>query len=227
MSNLVFPPSPFLDGNGRPIAFPAWDPANHQWIIPQAGPGVADSQQPGILLAPLANAQIDGFKASYSIGVGGLVAAASCTDLFTLTGIAGKTIRITRCDVSGGIATTAQQIEVYGLVRSTANTGGTSTTPTPVPYDSTDGAAGAVARAYTANPSSLGTLVGNVRVAKMLLAVTGGTTVQDRLVWDFGDRPTKALVLRGAQVFAINLNAVSLTSSSFNIYIEWTEDTYS
>lgn len=119
---------------------------------------------------------------------------------------------------------------MYGFVRSTANTGGTSTTPAIVPYDSGDPAAGAVVRAYTANPASLGTLVGTARVAKMLLAVLGGTTVQDRLIWDFGNRPTKALVLRGAtQVFAIGLNALPTfaTASSFNVSVEWTEDTYS
>jgi hypothetical protein len=214
-----------VDQNGRTIPFIGYDYVNGQFVFPQSAPGVTPAGQP-FAYGSLAVSPIDGYKASYSAAIGGLVGVTGCTDLFTLTGSATKTIRITRCDVSGAIATTAAQIEVYALVRSTANSGGTSTTPTPVPYDSSDSGATAIVRAYTANPASLGTLVGNVRVAKMLLGVTGGTTVQDRLIWDFGDRPTKALVLRGAtQVFAINLNAIAFgTATSFNIYIEWTEE---
>lgn len=225
MANLPYSAS--KDGNGVSINGP-YDPITHQAAFPLTAPAVQDPTT-GAYYAAQAAAALDGFKASYSIGVGGLVAVTGATDIFTLTGAAGKTIRITRCDISGAIATTAQQLEVYGVVRSTANTGGTSSAPTPVPYDSADSPAGAIVRAYTANPASLGTVVGTVRVAKMLLGVTGGTTVQDRLIWDFGDRPTKALVLRGAtQVFAIWLNSVTFaTATSFNIYIEWSEDTYS
>jgi len=225
---MPLPATQATDGNGRPFQEIAYDPVSHQAVMPLAGPATTDPNS-GVPYASDGAAALDGFKASYSIGVGALVAVTGATDIFTISGAAGKTIRITRCDISGAIATTAQQVEIYGLIRSTANAGGTSTTPTPVPYDSSDSAAAAVVRAYTANPSSLGTLVGNVRVAKMLLGVTAGTTVQDRLIWDFGDRPTKALVLRGAaQFFAINLNGVTFgTATSFNVYIEWTEDIYS
>ena len=217
-----------LDSNGRAIQAIGYDPVTHQPIMPLSGPAVID-QSSGIAYASDGAAQLDGFKASYAAAIGGLAGVTGCTDLFTLTNPGGKTVRITRCDVSGGVATAALQIEVYGLVRSTANTGGTSTSPAAVPYDSSDPAAIAVPRAYTANPASLGTLVGNVRVAKMLLVLsTGATSFQDRLIWDFGDRPTKALVLRSGQVFAINLNGVAFpNATSFNIYCEWTEDTYS
>lgn len=228
--------------SGNAPTTPGGTPSQMGWslgygpVALQLGTPTADTAQGANnqLSAPIVNqlaagqsiAFTDGLKTSYSAAIGGLVGVTACTDLFTLTGSATKTIRITRVDISGAIATTAQQVEVFGLVRSTANATGTSTSPAAVPYDSNDPAATAVVRAYTANPGTLGTLVGNVRVAKMLLGVTGGTTVQDRLIWDFGDRPTKALVLRGAtQVFAINLNGVTFsTASSFNLYIEWTEE---
>lgn len=217
-----------LDSNGRAIQALAYDPTTHQPIMPLGGPAVLDASS-GIAYAPDGAAQLDGFKASYAAAIGGLVGVTGCTDLFTLTNPSTKTIRITRCDISGGVATAAQQIEVFGLVRSAVNSGGTSTAPTIVPYDSSDAPASGVVRAYTANPAALGTLVGNVRVAKMLLVLsTGATSFQDRLIWDFGDRPTKALVLRQNQVFAINLNGVTFANAtSFNVYIEWTEDTYS
>lgn len=217
-----------LDSNGRAIQAIGYDPTTHQPIMPLSGPAVIDASS-GIAYASDGAAQLDGFKASYAAAIGGLVGVTGCTDLFTITNPGTKTIRITRCDVSGGVATAAQQIEVFGLVRSAVNTGGTSSTPTIVPYDSNDAAATAVVRAYTANPASLGTSVGNVRVAKMLLVLsTGATSFQDRLIWDFGDRPTKALVLRQNQVFAINLNGVTFSNAtSFNIYCEWTEDGYS
>lgn len=219
-----------LDSNGRAIQALAYDPTTHQPIMPLSGPAVIDPSS-GIAYAPDGAAQLDGFKASYAAAIGGLVGVTGCTDLFTLTNPAAstKTIRITRCDISGGVATAAQQIEVYGIVRSAVNTGGSSTSPTAVPYDSNDAVATGVVRAYTANPASLGTTVGTVRVAKMLLVLsTGATSFQDRLIWDFGDRPTKALVLRAGQVFAINLNTVAFANAtSFNVYIEWTEDSYS
>lgn len=217
-----------LDANGRAINLLAYDPTTHQPVMPLSGPAVIDPSS-GIAYAPDGAAQLDGFKASYAAAIGGLVGVTGCTDLFTLTNPGTKTIRITRCDVSGGVATAAQQIEVYGIVRSTTNSGGTSTSPAAVPYDSSDSAATGVVRAYTANPASLGTSVGTVRVAKMLLVLsTGATSFQDRLIWDFGDRPTKALVLRNGQVFAINLNGVTFANAtSFNVYIEWTEDVYS
>ncbi len=146
------------DADGRPLLAQNYDPVTHQFVVQQCGPALTDATT-AIPYAPAAEAPVDGFKASYSCGIGGLVVVTAATDFFTITGIAGRTVRITRCDISGAIATTA-----------------------------------------------------------------------DRLVWDFGNRPTKALVLRGAtQVFAISCNALPTfsTATSFNVYIEWTEDTYS
>jgi len=47
----------------------------------------------------------------------------------------------------------------------------------------------------------------------------------DRLVWDFGNRPAKAIILRGvADTLAINLNSVSLAAgASMNIAVELSE----
>lgn len=171
------------------------------------------------------NPFLDGSRASYRAAITGLAAVTGCTDLFTIAGSATKTVRITRVEFSGTEATAAQYLDVLGIVRSTVDTAGTKTNPTAVPLDSNDPAATATVAAYTANPT-LGTTVATVRADKVLLALTGTPTQPDRLVWDFGNRPSKDLVLRGAaQQFAINLNGVAIANATLiDIAIEWTED---
>jgi len=97
---------------------------------------------------------------TYSAAIGALVTAGAATDIFTITGSATKTIRITRIRI-GGNSTTATWHIFLGIKRSTANTGGTSTVLTRVPHDSLNAAATATIRAYTANPT-LGTTVGTL-----------------------------------------------------------------
>lgn len=166
----------------------------------------------------------DGLRSTYSASVTALASAASCTDLFTITGSATKTVRITRIEVSGQ-ATTAAAAQVVLLVRSTANTSGTSTAPTIVPHDSNSAAATAVVKAYTVNPTT-GSLVGNIRNDYVFLAAPATATVgSDKLFLDFGTRPSQAIVLRGTtQVLAINLNGATITGGAFDINIEFTED---
>ena len=165
----------------------------------------------------------DGSKASYSAAIVGLVAAATApTDLFTISGSASKIIRITRIAITAS-QTTAAQRDVLLIKRSTANTGGTSTSPAGVPHDSTSAAATAVVRAYTANPTGLGTAVGTIRSRKVF--VTTPSLNSDEMIVDFGTRPAQAVVLRGvAETLAINLNSVASAGSLFDISIEWTEE---
>jgi hypothetical protein len=159
-------------------------------------------------------------KASYSAAALAFVPALTATDIFTLTGSATKTIRITRIQISA-TQTTATANNIVLLKRSTANTGGTSTTLTATPLDSANAAATAVARSYTANPT-VGTLVGNLRVDKLFIpTTTGSPTILD---WKFGEG-CQPIYLRGvAQVLAVNLNSTTLAGNSFNIFIEWTEE---
>ena len=166
----------------------------------------------------------DGQKATYAASITGLASAASATDIFTITGSASKTIRVTRLEVSGQ-QTTAAAAQIIVLKRSTANTSGTSTNPTAVPYDSNSAAATATINAYTANPTT-GSLVGNLKAEYVFLAAPGTATVgSDKLFLDFGNRPSQAIVLRGAtQVLAVNLNGATVTGGAFDINIEWTEE---
>ena len=166
-----------------------------------------------------------GLKTTYAATSLALASAASCTDLWTLTGSATKTVKISRVEI-GGEATTAASAQIVLLKRSVANLTGTSSAPTIVPYDSADAAATATPLAYTANPGTLGTLVGNIRTGYVFLAAPATATVgPEKFIVDFGSRQGQEIVLRGiAEVFAINLNAVTITGGAFDITVEWTEE---
>lgn len=170
---------------------------------------------------------VDGQKLTFSACVTGLVTATTPTDVFTISGSATKTVRITRLGFTG-LQTTSALRDIVLLKRSTANVGGTSTTPIAVPYDSLNPAATASVKAYTANPTTLGTLVGNMRSYKYPLDAnpTGTsavpTTPQE---WVFGDKGGQAVVLRGVnESFSVNLNGVTSTGDSLDIFVEWTEE---
>lgn len=164
---------------------------------------------------------------TFSATINSLVTPASATDIFTITGSASKIIRVTKIHVSGN-QTTHSWRTFKGLKRSTANSGGTSTVITAVPHDSLNSAATATVRAYTGNPT-LGTLIGELRAERMSLPVTTPTNAQGngpgtRLSWDFAQEG-QPIILRGVnEVFALNLNSVSLAGPSLDIFIEWTEE---
>lgn len=183
----------------------------------QRGDAQVDSN--GRLLA--VSIPIDGTKDTFSACALAFTAANSATDIFTITGSASKTIRVTKIEITAS-QTTAGSNNVVVLKRSTANSAGTSTTLTNVKHDSNNASATATVRSYTANPTT-GTLVGNIRVDKMQIATALLTS--QVITHDFGNRPSQSIVLRGTgEVLAINLNATTITGNNFNIFIEWTEE---
>lgn len=159
---------------------------------------------------------------SYSATIVNLVPALLATDIFTITGSATKTVLIKNITISG-TQTTAGSTNLLLVKRSTANSGGTSSAPTMVSHDSSDSAATAVVRAYTANPT-LGTLVGALNAIKQYFpTLTGVPSVEE---YYFGDAPfKKEIVLRGtSQVLAVNLNGATVAGGNLDISIEWTEE---
>jgi hypothetical protein len=161
-------------------------------------------------------------SATYAASINGLAPATTATDIFTITGSNTKTIRITKVDVNG-IQTTAGQVAVVLIKRSTANTAGTSTAQTAVTYDSSNTSATAVVLAYTANPTT-GTLVG--RFYSQRVFMPGAATASDAqgLSSVYGDIGQQNIVLRGInEVFAVNFNGVTVVGGSANVTIEWTE----
>jgi len=170
--------------------------------------GAASTTSPGKLART--------YSASFNVA-----AAASATDIATISGNASNTCYVTRVTISG-VQTTAGVNDILLIKRSTADTGGTSTGQTAVPHDSTDAAASSAVLAYTANPGALGTAVGTVR--RGYLPVPSATsTGTPPVVFDFGDKG-KEIILRGvAQQLAINLNGATIAGGTFDICIEWFE----
>lgn len=103
--------------------------------------------------------------ATYQSSSGFITPASLPTDVFSLFGVNGKTVQILEMWLIWlqNPAVTVPFVFTQLIKRSSANSGGTSSTPTPVSMDSNDPAAGAVFRAYSANPS-LGTTVGAVNL---------------------------------------------------------------
>jgi len=165
---------------------------------------------------------IDGVSKTYSASITGLVVAAAATDFFMITGSATKTIRITKIEVIG-TATAAAATDILVIKRSTLNDGGTSTTLTSVPHDSSDSAATSIIKAYTVDPTSLGTSVGNIISHKLFLS----TATTQPYAWKmlFGDRASKAIVLRGAtQCLCLNYNGRTNAGNAISISVEFIED---
>jgi hypothetical protein len=157
---------------------------------------------------------------TYSAVGTNLVPATAVTDLVTIYGSATKTVTILNIWVTG-VQTTAGQASFLLIKRSAANTAGTSTALTRIPYDANDAAATATVLAYTANPT-VGTAIGNVRGDRAFLPGAASASDAQGLSWGF--LGAKQITLRGtAQGVCINLAGATLAGGSINVTIEWTE----
>lgn len=168
-----------------------------------------------------------GYFSSTYLATNTFATALLSTDIFTIIGSATKTIKI----VSIGISATQSTQSIVNLTllkRSTDNIGGTSTILTNVPLDSTNAVSTASIKSYTANPTVLGTLIGNTHRTKFLIPtiLVGATaTAQTEMLYEFGEGSGQTLTLRGiSELFAINLNATTIAGNSFSIWIKWTEE---
>lgn len=154
------------------------------------------------------------------------VPAAAGTDVYCISGVAGKVVRIWAWDVSG-TETTAGTIPVSININSAIDTGGTpGTAPTIIKHDTTDATAGATIIYYTANPT-IGAATGSIRTKKLTL-LAPATAVSEALV-EFifpHDYARKPIVLRGAaQQACLNWNAKTTAGNLIDSNITWTETT--
>lgn len=165
---------------------------------------------------------IDG-SAAYTAANSAVAAVASATDIFEIAGSASKVIKVRQVIISG-IATAAAYSIVKLLKRSTANTGGTATTLTNVPLDSTSAAATAVCKSYTANPTT-GNLVGMITAIRVpLLTATTATAAPIVINFDSGSS-MYPITLRGtAQSLVVNLDGVTITGGAISCSFLWTEE---
>lgn len=184
-------------------------------------PIVISSDQPVFTVQTV---PLDGTRLTYSAAVSGFATALLATDVFVISGSASKTIRLTQVHISGTTSSgSGISSNISFIKRSAANTGGTSVSLTNVPHDSANTAGTAAVKYYTANPLTLGTAVGSVRTYRYNF--TNASVSNPFLNWEFGNRPSQGLVLRGvAESLAINFGATTITGASISIMIEWTEE---
>lgn len=170
-----------------------------------------------------AKVNLGGRVSTYSAVVQGVASAATPTDIFTITGSATATIKVWQIQIEA-TETVAATGNILLIKRSTANQSGTSATATNVPYDSSNAAATATVRSYTANPGTLGTTVGNVYAYTYYYQATGAKP--DLLNIEFGKSLLgQPVTLRGtSEVLAVNLAGVTVTGGSYNFLIVWSEE---
>lgn len=194
---------------------------------------LAQAQSPGINspFNAVWSIPLDSIKRTYGIAFTGLVAAAGATDIEQICGSASSLVKVTRMRISGR-ATAAAGMDVQVIKRSAANTGGTINASAPwsgsfvtgFNYDTADAAPTALTATWTANPT-LGTQVGVIDSAQVALSVAATTVGGAITNFDFGNRPGKAVTLRGAaQCLSLNLNAQTFAGNLLDVSIEWTEE---
>lgn len=150
--------------------------------------------------------------------------ATTPTTVCSLSGSATKQVRVRRILFSG--VASAQMSEPVSIIkRSTATTTGVSALVTAVPYDSANAAGTGVAEIYTTNPTTAGTLVG--QLADVLIAFANYTTgvVASAYEFKFGELG-QSVILRGvAQTLEVHLNNVTFgTGARVLCTFEWTEE---
>lgn len=93
---------------------------------------------------------------TYYVSGTGYAAYATPTDMLTITCGTGKIVRILNMKLNTHTTAGALQ-SVFFIKRTTANSGGTASTPTIHPVDTNDPEATSVVRLYSVIPASLGT----------------------------------------------------------------------
>ena len=211
------------DSNGIPTGS-VLSPGTAAPVPLKGGKSYTDSQSN--TMAPVATSPEDGWKATYVYSASAIATFATMQDLVVLRGSSTKTVKVTRIEVSGA-ATAATEILFYIKKHTIANTGGTSTNPTPTKYDSNDGAATATILLYTVQ-ATVDASATIFRAPRLTLSVAPAATanMNDRYILDLGTRPSEALTLRGvAQELAINFNGQATTAGQvMDITIEFTEE---
>jgi hypothetical protein len=177
-----------------------------------------------------ANAQVPSFAApalqrpSFSVAAVALqLPQTGAGDAACIFGSPSKLVRVKRIAISG-TDSTAQTVAATLVLRSTANSGGTSTTPTVAALDQSNVVGTAVVRAYTVVPTP-GTAIATVRAQSIPFPAATSATQYPPVVWTFGENNTQDIVLRGvAQGACLNFPAAFNTAGAVvNVDVTWTE----
>src|SRR5712692_8135408 len=157
---------------------------------------------------------------TYSLGAIGATLAATPTDFIVLQGSATRVVRVKHIAFNG-VATANGNMPVQLVRRSAAAAGGTATTPAPIRHDITNDAtpATAVLQLFTANPTTVGAVVGTLRATRINFSVTATGAVVATQALDFTTRGDKPIVLQGvADFLAINFNGAAVPAGGL---LDW------
>lgn len=148
-------------------------------------------------------------------------AASSTTDNAVLPGNATNTVLVTKVTLTC-TETTAGQINVELLKRSTADSAGTAVNMTIVPDDANYAAGVSVPKSYTGTGPTVGTAVGDLDNAQVGCMASGTATPNDVYIF----KPAKPIVLRGtAQMITVNVGNAALTGGTLTVGFEYMETT--
>ncbi len=167
---------------------------------------------------------LEGLLPSYTAGFD-VTGYTTPTDLFCVNGSATRVVKVRRITVTGQ-ATSATQMDIVFLRRSTANTGGTPTSITLGYDDSLDPAPTATVTKYGAAPTLGAQFGGSVLDVQINFPAPGGGNPPLPAAWPPSSEGTKTLTLRGAnEGVCWNWNGAAWPAGGdASITVEWTEE---
>lgn len=151
---------------------------------------------------------------------------ANPTDIIQLQGSATTIVRVKRLGLVLRSGTAAGGSGYTCILRSTAASGGTATTPTisAAMYDSADAAPTAVLKHFTAAPTAGSAIGPALRAGALGHSATTADVAVDKLEWTFGGAGDKPVVLRGtSEFFCVAMTTALATAQTLHYYIEWEE----
>jgi hypothetical protein len=160
---------------------------------------------------------IDAAKRTYSAAT--KLTTVIAGQVLEIVGAASTTVEINRITLTLN-GTAAGKMDFTVNKRSTAATGGTSTTPTKVPYNAADTAAAAAVKVYTVAPT-LGTNIGALRQG--MLAVSAANVPSDRIKIESGAYAKSFMLTAATQAITVDLAGTVPTGAELAIDVEWTE----
>jgi hypothetical protein len=150
-------------------------------------------------------------------------AASSTTDNWRINGNASNTVIVTKLSVTC-TETTAGQVSVQLIKRSTAGSGGTAASVTAVPLDSNKAAASSVVNSYTGTGPTVGTAVGDLDDAQFGCMASGTATPNDIYIPAISPSAPLAVLRGTAEGLALNFGG-AITGGNLTVSVEWSEVT--
>lgn len=170
---------------------------------------------------------LEGQLWTYTAQANDYVPYVTATDIMVLQNPATSTniLKVTRITASG-VATASTNMDIYLLIRTALNTGGTSTAVTAAKHDSNDPPPVGVTLTYSVAPTLNGVAT-QVRADRLMLINATTPSAGTFIAWEFGTRGgSKAIRLRPGQQLSINNSGNGIAAgTSMYIGIEWNEST--